>query len=131
MTRRSRKKTRVAKRSASLTGLTTLELLKASLTSLVLPVKQAEQTQRWYFDRFPRIKRWQDDLKDQVVKRRMVQNVFGHRCYFSDRIEGTIFNQAAALDPSVNSRVPYQPRLRRHRPRPPRSRHPPPGPRLP
>lgn len=66
---------------------------------LGLSVRDAEKTQRWYFDRFPRIKRWQDDLKDQVVKRRMVQNVFGHRCYFFDRIEGTIFNQAAAWIP--------------------------------
>ena len=29
----------------------------------------------------------------------MVQNVFGYRCYFFDRIEGTIFNQAAAWIP--------------------------------
>ena len=29
----------------------------------------------------------------------MVENVFGYRCYFFDRIEGTIFNQAAAWIP--------------------------------
>ena len=66
---------------------------------LGLGVHEAEQTQKWYFGRFPRIKAWQDDLKDQVYKRRMVQNVFGYRCYFFDRIEGTIFNQAAAWIP--------------------------------
>jgi DNA polymerase I-like protein with 3'-5' exonuclease and polymerase domains/uracil-DNA glycosylase len=66
---------------------------------LGLGVHEAEQTQRWYFSRFPRIKKWQDDLRDQVFKRRMVQNVFGYRCYFFDRIEGTIFNQAAAWIP--------------------------------
>lgn len=80
-------------------GTNYLGTAKGLAERLGLPVKQAEQTQRWYFDRFPRIKRWQDDLKDQVVKRRMVQNVFGHRCYFFDRIEGTIFNQAAAWIP--------------------------------
>ena len=80
-------------------GTNYLGTVKGLAERLGLPVKQAEQTQRWYFDRFPRIKRWQDDLKDQVVKRRMVQNVFGHRCYFFDRIEGTIFNQAAAWIP--------------------------------
>jgi len=64
-----------------------------------LSVAEAERTQKWYFDRFPRIKKWQDDLKDQVIKRRMVENVFGYRCYFFDRIEGTIFNQAAAWIP--------------------------------
>lgn len=80
-------------------GTNYLGTAKGLAERLGLPVKQAEQTQRWYFERFPRIKRWQDDLKDQVVKRRMVQNVFGHRCYFFDRIEGTIFNQAAAWIP--------------------------------
>jgi uracil-DNA glycosylase family 4 len=62
-------------------------------------VKDAERTQKWYFERFPRIKAWQEDLKDQVYKRRMVKNVFGYRMYFFDRIEGTIFNQAAAWIP--------------------------------
>lgn len=66
---------------------------------LGLSVHDAEKTQKWYFGRFPKIKKWQDDLKDQVYKRRMVQNVFGYRCYFFDRIEGTIFNQAAAWIP--------------------------------
>jgi DNA polymerase-1 len=66
---------------------------------LGLGVHQAEQTQKWYFERFPRIKVWQDDLKDQVFKRRMVQNVFGYRCYFFDRIEGNVFNEAAAWIP--------------------------------
>lgn len=80
-------------------GTNYLGTAKGLAERLGLPVKQAEQTQRWYFERFPRIKRWQDDLKDQVTKRRMVQNVFGHRCYFFDRIEGTIFNQAAAWIP--------------------------------
>ena len=64
-----------------------------------LGVHEAEKTQKWYFGRFPKIKKWQDDLKDQVYKRRMVQSVFGYRCYFFDRIEGTIFNQAAAWIP--------------------------------
>lgn len=66
---------------------------------LGLSVHEAEKTQKWYFGRFPKIKKWQDDIKDQVYKRRMVQNVFGYRCYFFDRIEGTIFNQAAAWIP--------------------------------
>lgn len=66
---------------------------------LGLTVKDAERTQKWYFERFPKIKIWQNNLKDSVVKKRMVQNVFGYRCYFFDRIEGTIFNQAAAWIP--------------------------------
>lgn len=80
-------------------GTNYLGTAKGLAERLGLGVHEAEQTQKWYFSRFPRIKKWQDDLKDQVLKRRMVQNVFGYRCYFFDRIEGTIFNQAAAWIP--------------------------------
>lgn len=80
-------------------GTNYLGTAKGLAERLGLGVHEAEQTQKWYFGRFPKIKKWQDDLKDQVYKRRMVQNVFGYRCYFFDRIEGTIFNQAAAWIP--------------------------------
>ena len=80
-------------------GTNYLGTAKGLAERLGLSVHQAEQTQKWYFGKFPKIKRWQDDLKDQVIKRRMVQNVFGYRQYFFDRIEGTVFNQAAAWIP--------------------------------
>jgi DNA polymerase I-like protein with 3'-5' exonuclease and polymerase domains len=80
-------------------GTNYLGTAKGLAERLGLSVSEAEKTQKWYFNRFPKIKKWQDDLKDQVVKRRMVQNIFGYRCYFFDRIEGTIFNQAAAWIP--------------------------------
>ena len=64
-----------------------------------LSVSEAERTQAWYFGKFPRIKKWQDNLKAQVEKRRFVENAFGYRNYFFDRIEGTIYNQAAAWIP--------------------------------
>lgn len=80
-------------------GTNYLGTAKGLAERLGLSVHEAEKTQKWYFGRFPRIKKWQDDLKDQVFKRHMVQNVFGYRCYFFDRIEGTIFNQAAAWIP--------------------------------
>jgi len=80
-------------------GTNYLGTAKGLAERLGLSVSEAEKTQKWYFSRFPKIKKWQDDLKDQVVKRRMVQNIFGYRCYFFDRIEGTIFNQAAAWIP--------------------------------
>ena len=80
-------------------GTNYLGTAKGLAERLGLGVHEAEKTQKWYFSRFPKIKKWQDDLKDQVVKRRMVENVFGYRCYFFDRIEGTIFNQAAAWIP--------------------------------
>lgn len=66
---------------------------------LGISVHEAERTQKWYFGKFPRLKKYQEDMKDQLLKRRMVENVFGYRCYFFDRIEGTVFNQAAAWIP--------------------------------
>jgi len=67
---------------------------------LGLQVKAAQETQAWYFRRFPKIKKWQDEkIRDGVAKRRMVQNIFGYRMHFFDRIEGTVLNQAAAWIP--------------------------------
>jgi uracil-DNA glycosylase family 4 len=64
-----------------------------------LLVHEVERIQKWYYGKFPRLKKYQDDLIDQVYKRKMVQNIFGYRCYFFDRIEGTVLNQAAAWIP--------------------------------
>lgn len=66
---------------------------------LGLSVHEADKTQKWYFQRFPHIKRWQDDFKDQVDCRRYVENIFGYRCYFFDRIEGNTYNEAIAWLP--------------------------------
>lgn len=66
---------------------------------LGLLTHESEKLQKWYFSRFPNIKKYQDRIIDQVTKRRMVENIFGYRQYFFDRIEGTIFNQAAAWIP--------------------------------
>ena len=64
-----------------------------------LLVHETERIQKWYFGLCPEIKKWQEDIKKQVSGRRYVQNVFGYRTYFFDRIEGTIFNQAVAWIP--------------------------------
>lgn len=64
-----------------------------------LLVHEVEKIQKWYFGKFPELKRWQDNLKDQVVKRRMVENVFGYRMYFFGRIESNTFNEAVAWIP--------------------------------
>jgi len=66
---------------------------------LGLGVHEVEVIQKWYFGKFPRLQKWHNELKDQVLKRRMVENIFGYRQYFFDRIEGTIFNQAVAWIP--------------------------------
>jgi DNA polymerase I-like protein with 3'-5' exonuclease and polymerase domains/uracil-DNA glycosylase len=64
-----------------------------------LGVHEVDVVQKWYFGKFPEIKRWQEDFKDQVAKRRWIENPFGYRCYIFDRIEGTVFNQAIAWLP--------------------------------
>jgi len=64
-----------------------------------LNVAETERIQRWYFQLCPEIKKWQDDIKKQVSGRRYVENAFGYRNYFFDKIEGTIFNQAVAWIP--------------------------------
>lgn len=64
-----------------------------------LLVHETERIQKWYFGLCPEIKKWQEEIKKQVAGRRYVQNVFGYRTYFFDRIEGTIFNQAVAWIP--------------------------------
>ena len=64
-----------------------------------LNVHETERIQKWYFGLAPEIKVWQEDIKKQVSSRKYVQNVFGYRTYFFDRIEGTIFNQAVAWIP--------------------------------
>lgn len=64
-----------------------------------LLVHETERIQSWYYQMCPEIKRWQEDIKKQVSGRRYVQNAYGYRNYFFDRIEGTIFNQAVAWVP--------------------------------
>lgn len=64
-----------------------------------LLVHEVDIVQKWYYGKFPGLKKWQDDVKDQVMKRHMVTNIFGYRNYIFSRIEGTIFNEAIAWIP--------------------------------
>ncbi|MBY0408855.1 MAG: hypothetical protein K2Q97_01725 [Burkholderiaceae bacterium] len=64
-----------------------------------LDVKATIEIQKWYYGKCPEIKKWQEEIKKQVKGRRYIENVFGYRCYFFDKIEGTIFNQAVAWIP--------------------------------
>lgn len=64
-----------------------------------LLVHETERIQKWYFGLCPEIRQWQEDIKKQVAGRRYVENAFGYRNYFFDKIEGTIFNQAVAWIP--------------------------------
>lgn len=64
-----------------------------------LLVHETERIQKWYFGLCPEIAKWQENIKKQVAGRRYVENAFGYRNYFFDRIEGTIYNQAVAWIP--------------------------------
>ena len=65
-----------------------------------LLVHETERIQKWYLEGMcPEISKWQSEVKKQVSGRRYVENAFGYRNYFFDRIEGTIFNQAVAWIP--------------------------------
>jgi DNA polymerase-1 len=66
---------------------------------LGLSVHEVDRVQKWYFRKYPEIKQNQERLIKQVTERRFVQNIFGYRYHFFDRIEGTVFNQAAAWIP--------------------------------
>ena len=64
-----------------------------------LLVHETERIQKWYYEMCWEIKKWQDEIKKQVEKRRYVENAYGYRNYFFDKIEGTIFNQGVAWVP--------------------------------
>lgn len=64
-----------------------------------LLVHEVDKVQKWYYGKFPNLLKWQNSIKDQVSKRKMITNIFGYRMYFFDRIEGTIFNEAVAWKP--------------------------------
>jgi len=80
-------------------GTNYLGSAKGLAERLGLGVHEVDVIQKWYFGKFPNILKWHNEIKDQVIKRRMVENIFGYRQYFFDRIEGTIFNQAIAWIP--------------------------------
>lgn len=64
-----------------------------------ISVQDSERTQKWYFERFPRIRKWQLDLIDQIHKRGMIQNIFGYKFHIIKKIEGTVLNELAAWIP--------------------------------
>lgn len=66
---------------------------------LGLTVHQSERTQRWYLDRFPRIRAWQQEFIKSFQSRRYVQNVFGYRRYYFDRIDEHRCREAIAWLP--------------------------------
>jgi len=63
---------------------------------LGLTVHESEKTQKWYFDRYPAIRKWQQKVIEQVKGKHYVENIFGYRRYYFDRIDDDLFRQAVA-----------------------------------
>jgi DNA polymerase I-like protein with 3'-5' exonuclease and polymerase domains/uracil-DNA glycosylase len=64
-----------------------------------LLVSEVDRIQKWYYGKFPEIKVWQDDLNAQIKGRGYIQNVFGYRFIFRERITEKSFNEGVAWIP--------------------------------
>lgn len=60
---------------------------------LGLSIKEVEATQKWYFEKFPAIPRWQKRIKEEIEGCHYITNVFGYRRYFLDRIDERAYRQ--------------------------------------
>lgn len=63
---------------------------------LGLLVHEVDRAQRWYFQRYPAIKKWQLATIEFVKAKHYVANVYGNRRYYFDRIDESVFRQAVA-----------------------------------
>lgn len=55
--------------------------------------------QKWYFSKFPEIKNWHEEVKNQLFTKRYVENIFGYRIWCFDRLEGNVVKEAIAAIP--------------------------------
>ena len=64
-----------------------------------LTVHEAERAQKWYFGRYPKIREWQKRVIEQIKAKHYVENAFGYRRYYFDRIDENLFRQGVAWIP--------------------------------
>jgi DNA polymerase I-like protein with 3'-5' exonuclease and polymerase domains len=64
-----------------------------------MSVSDVDRMQRWYFDRFPRIKTWQEQLRTRVSDHRRIQNIYGYGLELFDRPDTRTINECAAWIP--------------------------------
>ncbi len=67
---------------------------------LGLTVHETDRAQRWYFGKYPGIKKWQADMIAKIKAKHYVENVFGNRRYYFDRIDDSVFREAIAWVPA-------------------------------
>jgi DNA polymerase I-like protein with 3'-5' exonuclease and polymerase domains len=68
-------------------------------------VADTERAQNLWFGAHPGIKRWHERVRDQVFKRRFIENRFGYRWYIFDRIDSIIPEAIAWVPQSTVSIV--------------------------
>ena len=64
-----------------------------------LTVHEADRAQKWYFGRYPKIREWQNRVIAQVKAKHYVENAFGYRRFYFDRVDEDLFRQAIAWIP--------------------------------
>ena len=55
-----------------------------------ITVHQADKFQHLYFSKYPGLKEWHRRTEEQLKAHRYVQNQFGYRRYYFDRIDGLL-----------------------------------------
>ena len=63
-----------------------------------ITVEQADRFQKLYFDKYPGLRKWHERTEKQLRRFRFVENRFGYRRYYFDRIEG-LLPEALAWQP--------------------------------
>jgi len=66
---------------------------------LGLTVYESEKTQRWYLGRFKRIALWQQEFVAALRSRRYVENIFGYRRYYMEKVDEAVCREAIAWLP--------------------------------
>jgi DNA polymerase I-like protein with 3'-5' exonuclease and polymerase domains len=66
---------------------------------LGLTVHESEKTQKWYFSKYPAIPKWHTRVRAQLAAKHYVENAFGNRRYYFDRIDEALLRQAIAWIP--------------------------------
>jgi DNA polymerase I-like protein with 3'-5' exonuclease and polymerase domains/uracil-DNA glycosylase len=61
---------------------------------------EVDRGQRWYFGKFPEIKKWQEDFQKKLFSQRYIENIFGYRCHFFDRPDDSMVREAIAWLPA-------------------------------
>ena len=70
-----------------------------------ITVHESDIAQKRYFGKYPGIKKWQDTTYIQLKTRHYVQNAFGYRRYYFDRVDGLLPEALAWIPQSTVGNV--------------------------